>query len=204
MQVCVCKYTQYIFIFVVAFCSCYEKLFPRLKLFPLLLERIPRVFSQCFCSLCCDVPLLGSVWAKNGYYGNWCLTCNRQTLPSWNSWLQNWELMVDKAVVDNIMESLYNIHKTFFVISCHALASFYPLLRWIWSRTVFWLNKRTQWSCCLWNMIQALNLSSSSQAGKEVKRKAYLDWPKDPGPQIFLWKNLRDSIRQHGVRDQEI
>ncbi|XP_063157069.1 toll-like receptor 11 [Candoia aspera] len=108
------------------------------------------------------------------------------------------DFMVGKAIVDNITESLYNSHKAIFVISCHALASYWCSLEMSLATYRLLAEQEDTMILLFMEHVPRYQLSAYHRLAKLVKKKAYLAWPKDPEAQIIFWKRLRDHLQQHG------
>nr|XP_056720383.1 toll-like receptor 12 [Euleptes europaea] len=117
--------------------------------------------------------------------------------------LHNRDFVVGKAIVDNIMESLYSSRKTICLISHNALGSHWCSLEM--SLATYRLVAEQEDTLILLFMepIPRKQLSAYHRLAKLVKRKTYLDWPKELAAQEAFWDKLRDILGQHKANGHE-
>uniref|UniRef100_A0A670JJL1 TIR domain-containing protein n=1 Tax=Podarcis muralis TaxID=64176 RepID=A0A670JJL1_PODMU len=111
--------------------------------------------------------------------------------------LHNRDFVVGKAIVDNIMESLYSSYKTICVISHHALNSSWCSLEMTLATYRLVAEQEDTLILLFMEHISRYRLSAYHHLAKLVKRKAYLDWPQEPAAQAAFWDRLRKILKQH-------
>ncbi|XP_028559645.2 toll-like receptor 11 [Podarcis muralis] len=111
--------------------------------------------------------------------------------------LHNRDFVVGKAIVDNIMESLYSSYKTICVISHHALNSSWCSLEMTLATYRLVAEQEDTLILLFMEHISRYRLSAYHRLAKLVKRKAYLDWPQEPAAQAAFWDRLRKILKQH-------
>ncbi|XP_077170091.1 toll-like receptor 12 [Paroedura picta] len=117
--------------------------------------------------------------------------------------LHNRDFVVGKAIVDNIMESLYSSRKTICVISRNALESHWCTLEM--SLATYRLIAEQEDTLILLFMehIPRNQLLAYHRLAKRVKRKTYLEWPKETAAQAAFWDKLRGILGQDKANGQE-
>ncbi|KAL8176288.1 UNVERIFIED_CONTAM: hypothetical protein K2H54_030171 [Gekko kuhli] len=123
--------------------------------------------------------------------------------PFLNLCLHNRDFVVGKAIVDNIMESLYSSHKTICVISRNALESHWCTLEMSLATYRLVAEQEDTLILLFIQHIPRNQLSAYHRLAKLVKKKTYLDWPKKPAAQAAFWDKLRDILGQHKANGQE-
>ncbi|XP_062992794.1 toll-like receptor 11 [Elgaria multicarinata webbii] len=111
--------------------------------------------------------------------------------------LHNRDFVVGWAIVDNIMESLYNSHKTICVVSRNALSSSWCSLEMSLATYRLMVEKEDTLILLFLEHVPKYQLSAYHRLAKLVKRKAYLNWPKEPAAQPAFWNSLKNSLKQH-------
>ncbi|XP_063159095.1 toll-like receptor 12 [Candoia aspera] len=111
--------------------------------------------------------------------------------------LHSRDFVVGKAVVDNIMDSLYNSRKAICVISRHSLRNCWCSLEMNLATYRLLTEKEDTLILVFLEHISRYQLSAYHRLAKQVKRKTYLNWPEEPAAQTAFWNRLRTSLMQH-------
>uniref|UniRef100_A0ACB8EUM3 Uncharacterized protein n=1 Tax=Sphaerodactylus townsendi TaxID=933632 RepID=A0ACB8EUM3_9SAUR len=123
--------------------------------------------------------------------------------PFLNLCLHNRDFVVGKAVVDNIIESLYSSRKTICVISHNALGSHWCSLELSLATYRLMAEQEDTLILLFVEHVSRNQLTAYHRLAKMVKRNTYLDWPKEPAAQAAFWDKMRGILGQHQANGHE-
>ncbi|XP_054849980.1 toll-like receptor 12 [Eublepharis macularius] len=111
--------------------------------------------------------------------------------------LHSRDFAVGKAITDNIMDNLYNSQKTICVISQRSLCSHWCSLEMSLATYRLLAGREDTLILVFLEHISRYRLSSYHRLAKLMKKKTYLNWPKDPAAEPAFWNRLRNAIKKH-------
>ncbi|KAM4703083.1 toll-like receptor 12 [Rhinophrynus dorsalis] len=114
--------------------------------------------------------------------------------PSFKLCLHNRDFQVGKDILDNIMDSIYKSRKTICLISYNYLQSEWCSLEMRMATYRILEEKNDDLILIFLEKISRYHLSSYHRLARMVKKKTYIDWPKEESEQSAFWERLRITI----------